>query len=82
VVEDAKRIHELLTDSALVWQGANARVLDCQFAGDGLDDGLARMVILGPRIDLQVWVSVIPKVLDEPLDDLPIGRNPLLLCHW
>jgi hypothetical protein len=40
------------------------------------------MVILGPRIDLQVWVSVIPKVLDEPLDDLPIGRNPLLLCHW
>jgi hypothetical protein len=36
---------------------------------------------LRPRIDLQVWVFVIPKVLDEPLDDLPIRRNPLLLCH-
>jgi hypothetical protein len=26
-------------------------------------------------------VSVVPEVLDKPLDDLPVGRNPLLLCH-
>jgi hypothetical protein len=56
-------------------------VFDGEVAGDGLDDGLPRMVILGPRVDLQVWVSVVPKVLDKLLDDLPVGRNPLLLCH-
>ena len=28
--------------------------IDREIAGDGLDDGLARMVILGPRVDLQV----------------------------
>ena len=66
VVEDTERIHELLADSALVWETVDARVLDCEIAGDGLDDGLARMVILGPRVDLQVWVSVVPEVLDKP----------------
>jgi hypothetical protein len=50
VVEDAQRIHELLADPALVWEGVDARVFDGEVAGDGLDDGSARMVILGPRV--------------------------------
>src|SRR5688572_20271012 len=53
VVEDAQRIHELLADPALVWEAVDARVFDGEVAGNGLDDGLARMVILGPRVDLQ-----------------------------
>jgi len=54
VVEDAEGIHELLADPALVCEGVDARMFDREIAGDNLDDGLARMVILGPRVDLQV----------------------------
>ena len=54
MIEDAQRMHELLADPALVWEGVDARVFDGEVARDGLDDGLARMVILRPRVDLQV----------------------------
>lgn len=81
MIKDANGIHELLADPALVWQGVDARVFYREIASDGLDDGLARMVILRPRVDLEVWVSEVPKVLDKTLDDLPVGRSPLLLYH-
>jgi hypothetical protein len=81
MVEDAQGIHELLADPALFWERIDARVFDGEVAGDGFDDGLTRMVILGPRVDLQAWMSDVPEVLDKPSDDLPIGRNPLLLRH-
>jgi hypothetical protein len=54
VVEDAEGIHELLADPPLVWKGVDTRVFYREIAGDGLDDRLARMVILGPRVDLEV----------------------------
>jgi hypothetical protein len=52
VVEDAEGIHELLADPPLVWKGVDTRVFYREIAG--LDDRLARMVILGPRVDLEV----------------------------
>jgi len=41
----------VLADPALVWERIDARVFDGEVAGDGLDDGLTRMVIFGPRVD-------------------------------
>lgn len=81
MIEDAEGVHELLADPALVRQGVDARMFCREIAGNGLYDGLAWMVILRPRVDLDVWVSVVPKVLDETLDDLSVGRNAPLLCH-
>jgi len=71
----------VLADPALVWERIDARVFDGEVAGDGLDDGLTRMVIFGPRVDFQVRMSDVPEVLDKPPDDLPVGRNSLLLRH-
>src|SRR5262249_19280293 len=64
-----------------VWERIDARVFDGEVAGDGLDDGLTRMAILGPRVDLQVRMANVPEGLDQPPDDLPVGRNSLLLRH-
>lgn len=77
VIENAEGVHELLAHPALVRQGVDARMFYREIAGDGLDDELAWMVILRPRVDLEAWVFVVPKVLHETFDDLPVGRNPL-----
>jgi len=46
--KDGEGLHERLTDSTLVWEPVDTRVLDRHVASDRFDNALTGMVILWP----------------------------------